>query len=239
MQVFLIENAKGQSGWLDADETRHCRKALRHHPGDELHAIDGAGTYYRARLAAYEGDRTRLDLLSQQAEWGEHGGQLCLAFSPLRLRDRFEFLMEKAVELGVTHLVPLQCARTDPYKAKYKPTRLHTILRTALKQCLRSRLPDLAPLTPFADWIGQPQLGQGLIATCEDEPPRQPLAQLLPTLPTPALTLLIGPEGDFTPAEVQQALAAGYRPISLGTNRLRSETAAVHALSLVKGAWGF
>jgi 16S rRNA (uracil1498-N3)-methyltransferase len=239
MQVFLIENAKGQSGRLHGEETRHCRKVLRHEVGDEIHGVDGQGHYFRARIEAFEKDETRLRLLDRVEEWGEHGGSLCLGVSPLRLRDRFEFVIEKAVELGATHIVPLSCARTDKYKAKFKPERLHTLLLTALKQCKRSRLPELWPLTPLDDWLAQPLLGPGYLAYCDDDLPRQPLAQALSQHPQRQATLLIGPEGDFTPDEARQAQAAGYQPITLGDNRLRTETAAMHALSLVKGSWGY
>lgn len=239
MQVFLIENAKGQSGRLNSDETRHCRKVLRHEVGDEIHGVDGEGHYFRARIEAFDQGVTRLQLLDRIDEWGEHGGSLCLAVSPLRLRDRFEFVIEKAVELGVTQIVPLQCTRTDKYKAKFKPERLQTILLTALKQCKRSRLPELLPLTPLDDWLAQPLPGSGYLAYCDEELPRQPLVQALALLPTRQATLLIGPEGDFTTEEAQQAHAAGYQPITLGDNRLRTETAALHALSLVKGSWGY
>jgi 16S rRNA (uracil1498-N3)-methyltransferase len=239
MQVFLIERVTNQGGWLNADETRHCRKVLRQHPGDELHTVDGAGQYYLARIEAFEGKETRLQVLAQHRDWGEHPGHLCLAVSPLRLRDRFEWIIEKAVELGATEIVPLSCARTDPYKSTFKPERLQGIMLTALKQCKRSRLPHLHPLTPLADWLQRPLTGAGLLAYCEDSLPRRPLSEALASGTPASLTLLIGPEGDFSPEEATQAHDAGYQPITLGDNRLRSETAAIHAMSLVKGAWGY
>jgi len=239
MQVFLIEHAEGRAGLLGSEETRHCRKVLRHVVGDEIHGVDGKGHYFQARIEAFSHDQTMLQVLDRVDNWGEHGGALCLAVSPLRLRDRFEFVIEKAVELGATQIVPLQCARTDKYKAKFKPDRLHTIMLTALKQCKRSRLPDLLPLTPLEDWLAQPLVGAGYLAYCEEESARQPLTEALVSDEKRQATLLIGPEGDFTPEEAQEACNAGYQPVTLGQNRLRTETAAVHALSLVKANWSY
>lgn len=234
MQVFWANVDQNHQLWLDETETRHCRKVLRHQVGDQINCIDGAGRYYLAIISSFTSDQhTLLAVESSITDWGEHGGNVVLGVSPLRLKDRFEWLIEKSVELGVNKIVPLRCERTDPYKAKFKPERLQTIMRTALKQCKRSRLPELAPLQDFSEWVTQPLSGPRFMAYCEES---AHFVQYLTEIPSPPqLTILIGPEGDFTPEEVRQATGSGFTSISLGENRLRTETAAIYALSLVKG----
>lgn len=238
MQVFWVNVGPDGQAWLDENETRHCQKVLRHQVGDEVHTIDGKGNYHLARILGYGQRQTQLQILETQVDWGEHGGEITLGVSPLRLKDRFEWLIEKAVELGVNAIVPLRCARTDPYKARFKPDRLHTLMIVALKQCKRSRLPQLHPLVDYRDWVATlSPTSPSFIAHCEAQAPFFPLLTDLPS--PPRLHLLIGPEGDFTPEEVQLAEQRGVHSVALGYNRLRTETAALHALSLIKCAHSY
>lgn len=238
MQVFLAEIQTQYSGLLRAEETRHCIKVLRHQIGDDIFCTDGGGSLYRARIEAFDKNSTTLQLIEELPDYGEHPYPITLAVSPLRLKDRFEWLVEKAVELGVTAIYPIRCDRTDIYKAKFKPERLRTIMLTAIKQCLRSRLPTLHPLMPYADYLStvSPESSK-LIGYCEATTPIQSFEATIKS--KAPLHLLIGPEGDFTSNEVDAAGEVGFEAISLGANRLRTETAAIHALSLVKYLKGY
>ncbi|MEL6652809.1 MAG: RsmE family RNA methyltransferase, partial [Bacteroidota bacterium] len=128
MQIFLLERIESSSGWLDPTETRHCIKVLRHKVGDEIWCIDGQGTAYQAVITAYDKEHTSLQLRQSYPGWGEHDRHIRLLVSPLRLRDRFEFMIEKAVELGVNEIVPISCQRTDKYQSKFKPSRIQTLI---------------------------------------------------------------------------------------------------------------
>ncbi|MEM7370519.1 MAG: RsmE family RNA methyltransferase [Bacteroidota bacterium] len=237
MQLFYLTRPSAEQGELNAIETRHCVKVLRHRIGDIIHAIDGQGNMYRARISQIYKDRTDLELLESRQNWGEHGKTLRLIVSPLRLKDRFEWLIEKAVELGVTEIFPIQCQRTDPYKSKFKPERIQTLMLTALKQCKRSRLPTLHPLQSLTSFLEQEREGPSFLAYCEAQ--SQMTHHQPKIVATSQLSILIGPEGDFTEEEVQQAQHQACFPVLLGDQRLRTETAALFALSQVKTYWGY
>jgi 16S rRNA (uracil1498-N3)-methyltransferase len=236
MQIFYLPQPGAAA--LSGDEARHCVKVLRHRPGDRIWCVDGAGTLYEALILEAAPEQVQLELLARTEGWGEHGRSLTLAFSPLHDKDRLEWMVEKSVELGVTELRPLLCRRTDPYKAKFKPERLHAILLAGLKQTKRSRLPLLHPQEPLEAWLRGPlPEGLRLLAYCEAS---RPLAAVQEAAAgARSLTWLIGPEGDFTPEEAAAAAQQGFIPLSLGFGRLRSETAGLYALSWVKSCWEF
>lgn len=237
MQLFYITSISAGSAELDAIETRHCIKVLRHQEGDVIHGIDGHGSMYKARISHTHRDRTELALLEKFQNWGEHGNTLRLAVSPLRLKDRFEWVIEKAVELGVTDIFPVHCQRTDRFKAKFKPARLQTLMLTALKQCKRSRMPILHPVQSLTSWLDMLPSGPVYLAYCEAT---QQMSQYQTEIQSiDELSLIIGPEGDFTEEEVQHAQQKGCIPVLLGEQRLRTETAALFALSQIKTYWGY
>lgn len=228
MNLFLIRPDGADRARLDADEAKHCLKVLRHRPGDEIHGIDGEGTYFRARITGTAGQEALLEIVEAVEGWGEHGQRVVLGISPLHARDRFEWAMEKAVELGVTDIFPLECARTSRQNLRYD--RLNGILLSALKQCKRSALPVLHPLAPVAEVVAQLQaIPVRMLAWCERG---TPVGQSL--VPAQDSALLIGPEGDFTPQEALAAEQAGFSLVSLGETRLRTETAAIYGLSAMK-----
>jgi len=237
MQLFLAQIQTDTAANLPPEEARHCLKVLRHQVGDHIHCIDGKGHMYEARITRAHRDEVLLDLLRAHPGWGEHGGHLRLAASPLRLRDRFEWLLEKAVELGASEIVPVLCQRTDKYKGRFKTARAETILLTATKQCLRSVIPILREPISLKDWLDEGISGDAFLAVA------QATESLTDRLHTVAecqeVTLLIGPEGDFTDDEQAWAREAGFAPVHLGKTRLRTETAGVYALAQVKAAWGY
>lgn len=232
MHIFLTEISQFPTSFLGAEESRHCIKVLRHQPGDNIYVTEGKGYLYKAKIISSSKSETQLEIIESFKAYGEHVHTVRLAVSPLRLKDRFEWMMEKAVELGVNEIIPLTCHRTDPYKAKFKASRIETILMTALKQSKRSQLPRLHAITPFESWIQQEPDGIKLMGWCEASDPVQNHTEGIEKADT--ITLLIGPEGDFTSEEVILAKEAGFQPISLGENRLRTETAAIFALGVLK-----
>ncbi|MEM6262842.1 MAG: RsmE family RNA methyltransferase [Bacteroidota bacterium] len=228
MQLFYFSVDPSGGAYLDSNESKHCIKVLRHQAGDQIHGVDGKGTKYTAVIDAANRDRVSLTILDREINWGEHPYEVHLAVSPLRLRDRFEWLLEKAVELGVTRIQPVICQRT--IRTQFKTERFQKILLSALKQSMRSRLPVLSspiPLVTYCQQVGPQMLffqanSLDTLGNHKDDISQQS-----------TFHLVIGPEGDFSPEEIALLETTG-KGLSLGSNRLRTETAAIHALSSVK-----
>ena len=158
---------------------------------------------------------------------------LTLAVAPTKSPDRFEWLLEKATEVGVTEFLPLDTAHSERHV--FKPARGEKVITAALKQSLKAYRPALLPLTPFREAVLRPFEGRRFIAHCA--PARSPEGKVyLPDALHPGETaaVFIGPEGDFSPEEIDFALARGFEEITLGTQRLRTDTAALAALAV----WG-
>lgn len=228
MQLFFLNRLTDHEAQLAADEARHCVKVLRYREGDSLHGIDGQGNKYLTTITAIQKHTVTLSIQEVLADWGEHPYQVELAISPLRHRDRLEWAIEKAVELGVTSIHPVLCSRT--VKTGLKASRLESLILSALKQSKRARLPILHPLVPLVDYLASTQAKQRFIPYCE----ASLLLQTAIPSTNPHTAILIGPEGDFTPEEVARAKGSNFVPVSLGENRLRTETAAIYALSSLK-----
>ena len=221
MQIFLGEVLEEDLGRLGAAEARHCVRVLRHGKGDLIYVIDGEGKMFKGKITQIHKDEVLWTIEHETKDWGEKRPFIRLGISPLRLKDRFEWAMEKAVELGVNEIFPLSCERTDAYKSKFKPTRIETILLTALKQSKRSRLPVLHPEQPIDHFLTSKYDGATFIAYCEANTELQAYTHEISKADT--LTLLIGPEGDFSENEIALAVKANYKSVSLGNNRLRTE----------------
>jgi len=235
MELFLAEPQSDDTWLLGPDETRHCVRTLRHRVGDVVHAIDGQGMAAQCRIDALTDTAVHLAVLQHWRNFGEPPVETHLLFPLLKHKERTEWILEKAVELGVTHLHPVRYERSEPLGLP--SDRARRILVAAVKQCLRSRIPQVSAIRPLAQVVkgaALPALRFGFQAGTE-----QPFTAYLPGASGQAIALVVGPEGDFTPAEVEVAQAAGFAFVSLGGTRLRAETAAVHVLSLSKAAQGF
>ncbi len=230
MQLFFVPDIEGDLADLPEDEARHCVQVLRKRPGDAIQLVDGAGFFYEAVLLEADRKRCRVQILSRQAQ-DPRPYYLHLAVAPPKQTERFEWLLEKATEIGVDEITPLACERSE--RDKLRTGRLEKILVSAMKQSLQARLPKLNPLTPFKSFVHSAQETQRFIAYVDHQQ-----KNYLPGNCTPgaSVCILIGPEGDFHPREIRMALEAGFQPVSLGPTRLRTETAgiaAVHTISLI------
>ncbi len=230
MNLFFLQKDSHGQFFLDETESRHCIKVLRHQLHDKLEGIDGLGNKYSCRITAINSKKVLLEIQETVPGWGEKPQEICLAVSPLRQRDRFEWAIEKAVELGVTRIQPLLCKRT--IKTGFKLQRMESIALSALKQCKRSRMPDILEPMLIADYLDTSPKGMKLIGWCESSQPIQGYHDRIKS--ARAVHLLIGPEGDFSEEEVNMAKESGFLPLSLGENRLRTETAAIHLLGIIK-----
>lgn len=212
---------------LDEEESRHLQTVLRHKTGDRLQLTDGKGHFYTAEISEIGKKQVLARILETTPVPAERRARLHVAIAPTKNIDRLEWFLEKATEMGIDTITPLLCKRSE--RETIRPDRLEKILVSAMKQSLRAYLPVLNPLTPFAKVIadagGYPQR---FIAWCAAEPVPHLKSLAQPGVDT---LVLIGPEGDFSPEEVALALGNGFLAISLGTARLRTETAGMFVVA--------
>lgn len=216
---------------LPQDEAAHAIRVLRLAEGSEVMLTDGKGSFYRAEIDMISGKRCYVRIVETITPDPLWRGHLHLAMAPTKNMDRIEWFAEKATEIGFDELTFLDCHFSE--RRVVKTERVEKILVSAMKQSLKPTLPMLNGMTPFDKFVSQPFEGQKFIAHCY-EGEKEALLQALQ--PGENALVLIGPEGDFSPEEVQKAMTYGFRPITLGRSRLRTETAAlvaVHMMNIV------
>ena len=241
MELFYAYEADGRFCRLDADESGHCCRVLRHRAGDQIHVIDGLGTMYRCRLTDDNPKGAEAEVLEAFPGWGGHPYRLTVACCPTKNNDRFEWFVEKATEVGVDRIVPTIGERSE--RKVYKTDRALRIALSATKQSLKARIPEIAEPISVKDFIchsepaEQAKESLKLIAYCfEGDTKRISIQEALKAYEGKDVTILIGPEGDFSPEEARLAVEHGYIPVHLGASRLRTETAAVLAATALRSA---
>ena len=236
MELFYSRDIEGGICCLDQDESGHCIKVLRHRSGDEISVIDGCGTLYRCRITADSPKRVEAMVLDYVENWGGHPYRLHLAVCPTKNNDRFEWFAEKACEIGFDVLSPVFGDHSE--RKVLKTSRVEKILVSAAKQSLKAAVPQVNEPVSVKEFIKEASGDSEslkLIAYCfEDERvPRRSIKEVLNSFEGTDITVMIGPEGDFSRAEAAAALAAGFIPVHLGESRLRTETAALTAAASV------
>ena len=255
MELFFSKDIDGSICRLDQDESGHCIKVLRHRSGDEISVIDGCGTLYRCRITVDSPKGVEAMVLSSEEGWGGHPYRLHLAVCPTKNNDRYEWFAEKACEIGFDELSPVIGEHSE--RRVLKTARVEKVLISAAKQSLKAVVPVVNEPVSVKEFIAaqtgrsfadaqddreRVQDGKGgaqasdtlrLIAYCfEDERvPRRSIKEVLDGFDGTEIIVMIGPEGDFSKAEAEMALAAGFIPVHLGASRLRTETAALTAAS--------
>ena len=240
MELFYSCEISGGICCLDKDESGHCAKVLRHAVGDTINVIDGCGSLYTCKILEC-GKKVVCSVEQVQENFGAHGYNLTMAVCPTKNIDRYEWFLEKATEMGVDVIAPVIGEHSE--RRIIKPERLEKILVSAAKQSLKGAIPVLQEAVSVKQFIKEHAEVPGvkLIAYCGEQE-KVTLAEAVKEAVgmaagnndfsgKPALAILIGPEGDFSPAEVDAAIAAGFRPLTLGNSRLRTETAAVAAVA--------
>lgn len=232
VRFFYVPDA-AQVNELPADEAMHAMRVLRLKGGDELFLMDGVGNFYRAQVtiaATHHCYYEILEVLPQERQWKGH---FHLAIAPTKMMDRIEWMVEKATEVGVDEISFLNCAFSE--RRVVKNPRIEKIIVSAMKQSHKAWKPVLNEMSTFAHFIEQPRAGVNYIAHCYDEIPRVNLFDELRKTPDETeMTVLIGPEGDFSIDEVRLAVDHGYQSVSLGTSRLRTETAGLSAVMMMQ-----
>lgn len=234
MQLFYAPDMTPPDHTLGEEESKHCVRVLRLGCGDRLHLTDGRGNLYLCRITDDNPKRCRVCVEETSTEYDRLPYRLTMAVAPTKNNDRFEWFLEKATEIGIAEIVPLDTARSE--RRVFKTDRGDKVITAAMKQSLKAYRPQLHEMTPFAQAVAEAD-GQKFIAHCGEPltPEGKPhLGRLL--RPGGRATVFIGPEGDFSPEEVALALRHGFREVSLGTQRLRTETAAVVATVIAASA---
>lgn len=210
---------------LPESDSQHCVRVLRMKEGDTLEVIDGKGHRYTCRLIEAHAKRAHVEIIEKQDVPLSWQNNITIAVAPTKHLDRMEWMVEKLTEIGVNRIIPLLCRYSE--RKELKIERLEKIAISAMKQSLKTVLPIIDVMTPIKDVITKQMYYQRFIAYCDTSIPRKLLsAEYQANKDT---LILIGPEGDFSTEEINLALNSGYKPISLGDNRLRTETAAVVA----------
>lgn len=211
---------------LSEETSKHCIQVLRMKSGELLELTNGKGGLYTASIAQ-EDKRHCTVVIEKETIVPAPEKQISIAISLLKNTSRFEWFLEKATEIGITEIIPLICARTE--HTRFRFDRMQQILVAAMLQSQQSWLPVLHEPVKLPSYIAKATQPQKLIAHCEENQ-KTSLAGIKTENNS---LLLIGPEGDFTPQEITEALNKGFVPVSLGNTRLRTETAGVVGATLL------
>lgn len=239
MELFYSQDIEGGIARLNQDESGHCIKVLRHKCGDEISIIDGFGTIYKCRITSDSHKGVEAIVQESQSDWGGHPYNLHLAVCPTKNNDRYEWFAEKACEIGFDILSPIIGEHSE--RKILKTPRVEKILVSAAKQSLKAAIPVVNEPVSVKEFIKSSAESAGLkmIAYCFDDErvPRRSIREVLEGYEGNQITVMIGPEGDFSKEEAEMALAAGFIPVHLGQSRLRTETAALTAAAAVYFHW--
>lgn len=213
------------------EESKHIVKVLRKKEGDQLQITNGKGWLFTTELITASQNSCTARVLNAQEE-PPAPYYLHMAVAPTKMNDRYEWFLEKATEIGVQEITPVICDHSE--RKVVKLNRFERVLQSALKQSLHTRFPVLNEPLTFSEFLQQEHEGQKFIAHCEDDSQKNLLSKRLKS--KSRVTVLIGPEGDFSSDEIEMAVESGWEPVSLGHSRLRTETAAIvacHTAALV------
>lgn len=231
-RYFFVPDAAVQKE-LPTDEAMHAMRVLRLKMGDEIFLMDGKGSFFKAQITIAATHHCYYEILEQQAQSPQWEGHLHLAIAPTKMMERMEWMVEKATEVGLDELSFLNCAFSE--RKVVKVPRLDKIVVSAVKQSHKAWKPALNDMITFRNFITQPRSGRKYIAHCYEEVPR---LNLFDELRKPSdekdVTVLVGPEGDFSIEEVRMAMDNGYQPVDLGKSRLRTETAGLSAVMMMQ-----
>ncbi len=237
MELFYTNDIDDGLCRLGSDESAHCIKVLRHRCGDMINIIDGKGTLMKCRLTDCSPREATAEIIETEQDWGGHPYTLTLAVAPTKNSDRFEWFAEKACEIGVDRIVPIIGQYSE--RKVFKTARTEKILTSAAKQSLKGAIPQICEPVSVREFVGTAAGENGetlkMIAYCfeNDSHPRISIKDALANFSGNRITVMIGPEGDFSPEEAELAVGAGFIPVHLGTSRLRTETAGITAAAAV------
>ena len=233
-RYFYVPDADRQQE-LPAAEAMHAMRVLRLKSGDEMFLMDGVGNYFRAVVTIAATHNCYYDIVEHLPQTPQWQGHVHLAIAPTKMLDRIEWMLEKATEVGVDEISFFHGKFSE--RKLLKTPRLEKIAISAMKQSHKAWKPVIHEIVSFKDLIEMPVEGRKYIAHCYEEIPRTSLFAELQShddAATESVTVLIGPEGDFSIDEVLMAIKAGYQSVHLGNSRLRTETAGLMAVTMMQ-----
>ncbi|HPR32953.1 MAG TPA: 16S rRNA (uracil(1498)-N(3))-methyltransferase [Prolixibacteraceae bacterium] len=228
MELFFTPDIANGIATLGEPESKHCIRVLRHKRSDLIQLIDGKGSVYTARITDPNPFHCQAEITQKTLLPATRRYRLHIAMAPTKNTDRFEWFIEKAVEIGIDEITPLICDHSE--RKSLNPDRLDKVVVAAMKQSLQPYKPVINKMTTFEMFLAQPFDGERFLAFCSNEP-KNHLGKVVGL--QARSTILIGPEGDFSSQEIDRALEKGWTGVSLGESRLRTETAGVVACSIV------
>ena len=209
------------------DESKHIIKVLRKKEGAILKITNGKGYLFNAKILDANPKKCKVEISTAEKTVAPLH-KLHIAVAPTKMNDRLEWFLEKATEIGIHEITPILCDHSE--RKVIKPERLEKVIQSAMKQSLQTYLPKLNPLTTYKDFLENASADVKFIAHCEENKKVELKTRLAANKD---VIILIGPEGDFSSKEIQLSHTKGYIPVSLGKNRLRTETAAIYACTIV------
>lgn len=230
MQLFYAPDITLPLYTLGEEESKHCVRVLRLGEGDRLHLTDGRGDMHLCEVVDAHPKRCTVRVISTEHEFEKMPYRLTMAVAPTKNIERFEWFLEKATEVGVSEFIPLETAHSE--RRTIKLEREQKVITSAVKQSLKAYHPELHDMTELRKLLDMPFEGSRFIAHCGEAVKGK---VYLPKAISAgeSVMILIGPEGDFSPEEVAAAVERGFEEITLGHQRLRTETAAVVAVTMV------
>ncbi|HUW91940.1 MAG TPA: 16S rRNA (uracil(1498)-N(3))-methyltransferase [Bacteroidales bacterium] len=225
MQIFYTSDVNETTATFRKDESGHCIRVLRMRKGDPINFTDGRGSLYQGVISNDSHIMMEASFSTVFREYGRRKYRLHAAISPLKNNDRYEWFIEKAVELGIDEITPLICSRTE--KTRIKRDRLESLIMSAMKQSVKTYLPVLNEPLLIKDFLAKDLPGVKIIAHCNEFPERRPISEVVHR--GEDVVIMIGPEGDFRVEEVMMAVQDGFVSVHLGESRLRTETAGIAA----------
>lgn len=224
MHIFYTPDITSDTYILSEEESKHCIKVLRFQKGSVLNLVDGKGGFYDAIVEEPHPKRTKINILRVHNNYGLRNHYLHIAIAPTKNIERLEWFLEKATEIGIDEITPIICERSE--RREVKTERLNKVITTAVKQSIKAFHPKLNDPQSYTDFILKTKHTNKFIAHCVESKKFSIKDQFKPNSD---YLVMIGPEGDFTPSEIDSAMSHKFIPIGLGDSRLRTETAALEA----------
>jgi 16S rRNA (uracil1498-N3)-methyltransferase len=225
MEIFYAPGISGDSYTLDEKESLHIIRVLRMVKDQEIKLIDGRGNLFTGIIREPDQKKCVIQIMGVINDYERKAYKLHIAISPLKNPERFEWFVEKSVEIGIDEITPLISKNTE--KTGIKAERINNLIISAMKQSLKAIRPVLNETCNFKEFIRSQFAGIRMIAHCDPRIARQSISEVY--IKGTDATLLIGPEGDFSLEEIKSAVEMGFIPVHLGTSRLRTETAGIAA----------
>lgn len=224
MHLFYIPTINGKTVTLPEEESKHCIRVLRLTTDDRIQLVNGKGAFYTCQITNPHPKQCEVEVIEVHEDYNIRNFRLHIAIAPTKSMDRFEWFLEKATEIGVDEITPLLCDHSE--RKTVNLDRMERVAISAMKQSVKAYLPKINPITPFEKVVSTANEHHKLIAYCENfnEPHAKNFIE-----PLKSILFLVGPEGDFSPQEVEFALKHGFKVVGLGKSRLRTETAGVVA----------